>query len=88
MLNYTEAYKWIKANNDRISDKDAKLTARVMSAPVELKKQLGEAALNLTAGAILALIIPTMAVEKIYEEVKKDFWNSYNEYVRENGTRI
>lgn len=88
MLNYTEAYKWIKANNEKISDKDAKLTARVMSAPVELKKQLSEAALNLTAGTILAVIIPTMVVEKVYEEVKKDFWNSYNEYVKENGNQI
>lgn len=88
MLTYKEAYSWIKTNNEAISDKDAKVVAAVMSAPTEVKKGLHKVRANAPYAALLAVITPIMLVDRAVDEVKRQMMESYNEYVKENGTQI
>ena len=88
MLNYNEAYAWIRTNNDKISDKDAKVVAAVMSAPTEVKKGLQKVRTNAPHVALLAVITPIMLVDRAVDEVKRQMMDSYNEYVKEHGNQI
>lgn len=88
MLTYKEAYNWIKDNNDKISDKDAKVVAAVMSTPTEVKKGLHKVAANAPYAALLIVITPIMLIDRAVDEVKEQMMKSYDEYVRENGNQI
>ena len=88
MLTYKEAYKWIKRNNEEISDKDAKVVAAVMSTPSAVKNGLHKAKTNAPYVALLVAITPVMMISMAVEEIEKQVMKSYEEYVKENGTQI